>query len=65
MMRQGQAIQHLAVLPPSRHALIHQSNKQFIVMPFQQVGQFVRDDILSAYRMFEPISEPVTSSQSS
>ena len=47
-MRQGQAVQHLAALPPLRHVRIHQRRKSLVVVPLEKVRKFMRHDVLQA-----------------
>ena len=47
-MRQRQAVENPAVLPPLRHVGVHQRHEPIVVASFQQVREFVRDDIFEA-----------------
>lgn len=49
-MRQWQAVQQFPRLPPLRHIGIYQSNESLVVMPLQQVREFMGDDVFEAGR---------------
>lgn len=48
LMHHGQAVKHVAILPPLRNMGVHQGNKAGIVRCFKQMRHFVDDDIFQA-----------------
>lgn len=49
-MRQRRPIQRRPVLPPMWQVGIHQRNEPFVVMPLQQVRQFMHHHVFQALR---------------
>jgi hypothetical protein len=51
-MRQWSRIQLLSVQAPMRHMLVHDGDETIVMMPLDEMGEFVNDNVLQALYRF-------------